>query len=65
MSYVYLFDLYDMIDQRLEHIELSQDSKSYRFSNGRKDVLMELKTYLERQLNPKLPRAIQRKLKES
>jgi hypothetical protein len=69
MSYTYLFELYQMIDQRLAQIEesmsgLTQSSDRYLFFKGQQDVLLDLKDYLEKRLNPKLPRAIQKKLKE-
>ncbi len=69
MSYTYLFELYQMIDQRLAPLDkslsgLAQTSDRYCFLKGQQDVLVDLKDYLEKKLNPKLPRSIQKKLKE-
>ena len=69
MSYTYLFELYQMIDQRLTPLEktisgLAQTSDRYYFLKGQQDVLIDLKKYLEQNLNPKLPRSIQKKIKE-
>jgi hypothetical protein len=69
MSYTYLFELYEMIEQRLAPLEksiseLPHNSNQDDFLKGRMDVLLDLKNYLEKQLNPKLPRAIQKKLKQ-
>ncbi len=68
MSYIHLFDIYKHIDQRLELIEKSvkenpTDPDQVMYLNGRQSVLQEVKHFFEEQMNPRLPRAIAKKLK--
>ena len=69
MSYIYLFELYEKIEQRLETIiqissESFQHPEEVYFSKGQQDMLRELTTYLEQHMNPKLPRLLAKKLKD-
>ena len=67
MSYVYLLDLYKLIDQRLAEAEQSIDNNEndpgkLRFREGQIDILSDFKKFLINDLNPKLPRAVRKKL---
>ncbi len=67
MSYVYLLDLYNLIDQRLVEVRQSIDNNEndpgeLRFREGQIDILSDFKEFLIDDLNPKLPRAIRKKL---
>ena len=65
MSYVYLLDLYKLIDQRLAEAEQSIDKNNpgeLRFREGHIDILADFKEFLIDNLNPKLPGAIRKKL---
>jgi hypothetical protein len=63
MAYIYLLDLYKLIDQRLEDAhssigELAGDPMEKKFHEGRIRALLDFKDYLTENLNPKLPRRI-------
>ncbi|MBW2250531.1 MAG: hypothetical protein JRF60_07840 [Deltaproteobacteria bacterium] len=67
MSYVYLLDLYKLIDRRLAEVRQSIDNNEndpgeLRFHEGQIDILSDFKEFLIDYLNPKLPRAIRKKL---
>ena len=67
MSYVYLFDLKNKIDQKLEKaIRLLSNEKAVatnqQFRKGQIDLLLEFKKYLSDQYDQKLPRAVARKI---
>jgi hypothetical protein len=67
MSYVYLLDLYKRIDQRLSEVGQSMDNSEnepgeLRFRQGQIDILLDFKEFLTDNLNPKLPRAVRKKL---
>lgn len=67
MSYVYLFDLKNKIDQKLEKaIRLLSDEKEVKFNQqfkkGQIDMLKEFKKYLSEQYDHKLPKAVVRKI---
>ncbi len=67
MSYVYLLDLYKLIDRRLAEVRQSIDNSKndpgeLRFHEGQIDILSDFKELLIEYLNPKLPRAIRNKL---
>ena len=67
MSYVYLFDLKNKIDQKLEKaIRLLSDEKEVKlnqqFKKGQIDMLKEFKKYLSEQYDHKLPKAVVRKI---
>lgn len=68
MSYTYLFNLYDeievLIDKSLAVINSETTaSGDIRYHQGRVDILKEFKAYLSEQMNPKLPRRMQKKMK--
>lgn len=63
MAYIYLLDLYKLIDQRLEDAHssisgLADDPMEEKFHEGRIRALLDFKDYLTKNLNPKLPRRI-------
>ncbi len=63
MAYIYLLDLYKLIDQRLADAhssirELADDPMEKKFHEGRIRALLDFKDYLTKNLNPKLPRRI-------
>ena len=63
MAYIYLLDIYKLIDQRLEDAnssigELADDPMGTKFQEGRIRALLDFKGYLTKNLNPKLPRRI-------
>jgi len=63
MAYIYLLDIYKLIDQRLEDAnssisELAEDPMGTKFQEGRIRALSDFKDYLTKNLNPKLPRRI-------
>ena len=63
MAYIYLLDIYKLIDQRLEDAnssigELADDPMGTKFQEGRIRALSDFKDYLTKNLNPKLPRRI-------
>ena len=67
MSYVYLIDLYKFINQRLADAERLTDNSendqgALKFREGQIDILSDFKEFLLDNLNPKLPKAIRRKL---
>ena len=67
MSYVYLLDLYKLVDQRLAEAGQSIDNTEnnpgeLRFREGQIDMLSDFKEFLIANLNPKLPKAIRNKL---
>ena len=65
MSYVYLLDLYKLIDRRLAEARQSIDKNDpgeLRFREGQIDILADFKEFLIDNLNPKLPRAVRKKL---
>jgi hypothetical protein len=63
MAYVYLLDIYKLIDQRIEDAKaamghVSGDRNEKKYQEGRINALMDFKDYLIQNLNPKLPRRI-------
>ena len=69
MAYIYLLNLYEKIDERLNNIKqsidnISNDPKKLRFLQGRMQVLVEFKEFLKNNLNSKLPRKIRERLKD-
>jgi hypothetical protein len=63
MAYIYLLDIYKLIDQRiedaktiLEHRSGNRNEKKYQ--EGRIKALMDFKDFLIQNFNPKLPRRI-------
>ncbi len=64
MSYTYLLDLYDALDNRIGDItiEMQETSASRErfYHQGRLDCLAAFKTFLRENYHQKLPRRIQR-----
>ncbi len=67
MAYIYLLNLYEKIDERLNIAKQSIDDLSNevdddRFVEGRMKALSELKEFLVNNLNAKLPRKIRQQI---
>ena len=63
MAYIYLLDIYKLIDQRIEDAETtlehrSGDRNEKKYQEGRIEALMDFKDYLIQNFNPKLPHRI-------
>ena len=63
MAYIYLLDIYKLIDQRIEDAKaamgnVSTDSNEIKYQEGRIKALTDFKEYLVQNLNPRLPRRI-------
>ena len=63
MAYIYLLDIYKLIDQRIEDAKAvmgneSADPNKTKYQEGRIKALTDFKDYLVQNLNPKLPRRI-------
>jgi hypothetical protein len=63
MAYIYLLDIYKLIDQRVADARdaiahMSGDRIEKKFQEGRITVLMNFQDYLTTHLNPKLPRRL-------
>ena len=63
MSYIYLLDIYRLIDQRIEDAQAAvgneaADPMGKSYQQGRLQALMDFKAYLIQNLNPRLPRRI-------
>ena len=70
MAYIYLLNLYEKIDKRLNNIKqsidgISNDPEKIRFLEGRMQVLLEFKEFLKNNLNSKLPRKIRKRLRDT
>lgn len=68
MAYIYLFQLYDKIDDQLSRIEQmvensNQNDLETHFQKGRADLLRDFRHFLSTSLDHKLPRRMQKKLK--
>ena len=68
MAYIYLLDIYKLIDRRIEDAktllaEVSDDQVEKNFQAGRIKALKDFKAYLTTNFNPKLPRRIRQSLK--
>ena len=66
MSYVYLLDLYQIIDMRIEATNqlknnITKDPGMIKFQEGRMEILSDVKEFLIKNLNPKLPRGLRKK----
>jgi hypothetical protein len=69
MAYIYLLDLYETIDQRIEKIKLCienspENSNEVKYLEGRIQALIEFKKILIDNLNIKLPRKIRKQFKK-
>ena len=63
MAYIYLLDIYKMIDARIEDAKstlgnASGDPNKKKYQEGRIKALSDFKDYLIQNFNPKLPRRI-------
>ena len=63
MAYIYLLDIYRLIDQRIEDAKTtlehrSDDRNEKKYQEGRIEALMDFKDYLIQNFNPKLPHRI-------
>ena len=63
MAYIYLLDIYKLIDRRIEDANtalasVSGDPNGRKFQEGRIKALTDFKDYLIQNLNSKLPRRI-------
>ena len=63
MAYIYLLDIYKLIDQRIEDAKAAMgnvfaDPNEIKYEEGRIKALTDFKEYLVQNLNPKLPRRI-------
>jgi hypothetical protein len=63
MAYIYLLDIYKLIDQRIEDAKaamghVSGDPVETKYQEGRIKALSDFKGYLIQNFNPKLPRRI-------
>ena len=63
MAYVYLIDLHALVDKRLARAQEAlshngSDPLKSRFEAGRIEILSDCKSFLNEQLNPRLPRRI-------
>lgn len=67
MAYVYLLNLYDEIEKRVQEINSQQtgDSVQAGHEQGRLDVLQEFKQFLTDNMNDKLPKRIRKRLSDS
>lgn len=68
MSYVYLLDLYQVIDTRIDAAKRLKNNERHdlniqKFQEGRIEILSDIKTFLIRNLNAKLPRALRKQVK--
>ena len=67
MAYIYLLDIYKMIDQRIEAANAamghqSADRNEKKYQEGRIQALTDFKDYLIQNFNPKLPRRIREEM---
>ena len=67
MSYVYLLDLYKLINKKLAEAEQSKDEfendpEDSSFREGQIDILLDFRDFLIDNLNPKLPKAVRKNL---
>jgi hypothetical protein len=63
MAYIYLLDIYKLIDQRIKDAKaalgnVSTDPNEIKYQEGRIKALTDFKEYLVQNLNPRLPRRI-------
>ena len=68
MAYIYLLDMYERIDQRIEDATAalekdSSDLSEKKYQEGRIKALTDFKGYLTTHFNPKLPRRIRERMK--
>ena len=68
MAYIYLLDIYELIDQRVADAQAamengSGDPNEQKYQEGRIKALTDFQDYLTTHINPKLPRRIRQSLK--
>jgi hypothetical protein len=68
MAYVYLLDLYKMIDERIEDAKaavgnIDGNPAERKYHEGRIQALLDFREFLNRRLHPKLPRRIRETIK--
>ena len=68
MAYIYLLDIYKLINQRIAHAQAavkegSDNPDEIKFQEGRIKTLTDFQNYLATNFNPKLPRRIRQSLK--
>jgi len=68
MAYIYLLNLYEIIDKRSNEAKRDEDNllnepETAKFVKGRIQALSEFKEFLTDNLNSKLPRRIRQQLK--
>ena len=69
MAYIYLLDIYKLIDQRIEEAKTAMgkaaggDPIEKKYQEGRIKALSDFKEYLVQDFNPKLPRRIRQSIK--
>ena len=68
MAYIYLLDIYKLIDQRIEDAKaageaVSGDPIEQKYQEGRIKALSDFKDYLIQNFNTKLPRRIRQAIK--
>jgi len=69
MAYIYLLNLHEIIDGKLDEAKKSianalDEPEKAKFLEGRVKALSEFKEFLTENLNSKLPRKIRQRLKE-
>ncbi len=70
MAYIYLLNLYETIDQRIDTIQqtvgkIPKNSEELYYLEGRVQALSGFKEFLLNNLNHKLPKKIRRQIKKS
>lgn len=70
MAYTYLFDLHQLIDERVadakqQILRAAGDSDMIPFHEGRVDILSDFKMFLTLNLDPKLPRALRKRMQNT
>ena len=63
MAYIYLFEIYKLVDHRIEDAKAAMENLSggpmeKKFQQGRIKALSDFKDYLIQNFNPRLPRRI-------
>ena len=69
MAYIYLLDIYKLIDQRIEETKSAMSKAAggapieKKYQEGRIKALSDFREYLVQNFNPKLPRRIRQSIK--
>ena len=69
MAYIYLLNLHEIIDKKINDVkkDIANTSNTHweiKFLEGRMQTLTELRIFLTNNLNSKLPRKIRKRFKE-